>query len=65
MKLVEIKERAAEIGAENSGRKKTPIIHSIQEAEGNKACYGTNNGSCPYDDCCWRSDCIREYGRNH
>lgn len=58
MKMPDIKRKAKSLGI-NAGRmKKADLILSIQRAEGNTACFGTGTEACPYNDCCWRSDCI-------
>jgi len=61
MKLSEIKEKAHELGVNITARKKKDWILAIQEAEGNTPCFGSNAGDCPYTDCCFWSDCIKEY----
>ena len=40
-------------------------IRAIQEAEGNPLSFGNNDGSCPYDKCCWWDDCVKEYKKTH
>lgn len=61
MKIDDIKKRAREIGIEPGKMKKADLIHAIQEAEGNPPSFGNNDGNCPYADCCWWDDCIKEY----
>ncbi len=37
--------------------KKSELIQAIQKDEGYSPCYGTNDGSCPYQNCLWINDC--------
>ncbi len=60
MKLPEIKEKAVELGIDITKKKKKDLILEIQAAEGNEQCFGTNDGNCPYTDCCFWDDCIKE-----
>ncbi|MFC1751952.1 Rho termination factor N-terminal domain-containing protein [Thermoproteota archaeon] len=61
MKINEIRQKAKQMGLTRFARlKKHEIILKIQDAEGNTQCYGSNNGSCPYLDCCWIGDCGNE-----
>jgi len=57
--MAEIKEKAKNLGINSANLKKTELIHSIQRAEGNNACYGTTNGTCQWTECCFRSDCLK------
>ncbi len=52
----------AKTRAVNSARlSKTELIRSIQRAEDNFDCYGTNyDGGCDQSECSWREDCIVE-----
>ena len=64
MKMDEVKERAGEIGVNPGKMKKAELVRTIQEAEGNPPSFGNNDGNCPYEDCCWWDDCIKEYRKN-
>jgi hypothetical protein len=60
MKMEDVKKKAKKLGINWSKMSKTELIHAIQSAEGNTPCYGnSNNGSCPYTNCCFRSDCFK------
>ena len=65
MKMNEIKKRALEIGIEPGKMKKPELIRAVQEAEGNPPSFGNNDGNCPYAECCWWKDCIKEYKKNN
>jgi hypothetical protein len=61
MKIEDVRKKAKKLGI-NSGNKtkKTELIHSIQKAEGNTPCFGkSNNGKCPYTNCCFMGDCLK------
>ena len=60
MKLDEIKKKAVELGVEAKGKKKAGLILEIQKAEGHTPCFGENDGSCTFSDCCFWKDCITE-----
>jgi hypothetical protein len=58
--MSEIKIKAKALGIDGSKmKKKTELVHAIQKAEGCTPCYGRSTGSCPWTQCCWRSDCFR------
>jgi hypothetical protein len=58
MKLQEIKKIAIQRGLKVGKRKKGEIIRSIQEAEGNFACFDTGRSAeCGQEKCLWREDC--------
>ena len=60
MKMEDIKKKAKKLGINAGKMKKAELIHTIQRTEGNTPCYGhSNNGSCPYTNCCFRSDCFK------
>jgi hypothetical protein len=65
MKVAEVKKKATEIGVEPGKMKKADLIRAIQTAEGNQPTYGSNDGDCPYPECCWWNDCIQEYKKMH
>ena len=57
MKMPDIKKKAKALGvAAGIGSKKADLIRAIQRAEGNTACFGSGDRSCPQMTCCWRSD---------
>ncbi len=59
MKIAEIRAKAKPLGINPGKMKKLELIHSIQKAEGNTPCFGkSNNGQCPYTDCCFMDDCL-------
>ena len=59
MKMSDIKKKAKSLGIKvGIGSKKADLIRAIQTAEGNTACFGSGDKSCPHMDCCWRTDCI-------
>lgn len=58
MKLDEIKEIAKQHGIKPGKLKKSELIRSIQEAEGNPACFETGTSTtCGQEECLWRGDC--------
>jgi len=57
MNANEMKKMAASLGIEPGKKPRREIILEIQRAEGNTPCYGRNDGSCLYQDCCWLDDC--------
>lgn len=61
MKLQEIKDKAKELGIHVAKMKKEQLIKSIQLAEGNAVCFGQNDSKCPWKNCSWWDDCIKEY----
>ena len=66
MKLIEIRKRAERLGiTAGKMRRKSEIIRAIQVAEGHLPSFGENSGNCPYDDCCWWDDCLKEYRRTN
>jgi len=59
MKLSEVKKIAALRGIQTEKMKKTEIIRTIQEAEGNRACFASGEATvCGQEDCLWRGDCM-------
>lgn len=58
MTTAEIEQKAISLGIQPGQMNKTELIHSIQQAEGNTACFKTANGKCLYTDCCFRADCL-------
>lgn len=58
MTLAEIKAKAKGVGIKAGTKKKVELIHAIQLAEGNFACFGTAIDSCDQRDCCFIKDCL-------
>ena len=60
MNMQQIRGIARDHGLKPSRLGKLDLIHAIQEAEGNFACYATaTDGYCDRLDCRWRDDCFR------
>ena len=59
MKIGRIKEKAQTLGIKPGKMKKVELIHAIQHAEGNTACFGAAEGFCPNSDCCFVHDCLK------
>jgi hypothetical protein len=59
MKMTQIRQKAKDLGIEPGQMKKAELIHAIQRAEGYSPCYGTAQGWCQYEDCCFRGDCLK------
>lgn len=53
-----INEKAQLFGIETEGKSRIDVIHEIQQAEGNKPCFGTCNGLCEHSECCFYDACI-------
>lgn len=60
MKMQEIRAKAKALGINSFGKKKAELIREIQRAEGNFDCFGTAQGYCDQQDCCFRSLCFSE-----
>jgi hypothetical protein len=58
MSFSQLKAKAEKLGVNPGRMEKTELIHSIQKAEGFTPCFGTTNGSCPQEACCFRDDCL-------
>jgi len=58
MKLIEIQEKAKQMGIRPKKLKKADLIRKIQTEEGNQPCFQINGESCEQKDCCWRDDCF-------
>ena len=54
-----IRQKTVSLGIQPGKMNKVELIHSIQRAEGNTACFGTSNGQCPYTNCCFMTDCLK------
>jgi hypothetical protein len=63
LKLQEIKTIAKTQGINARNLKKTELIRTIQKAEGNFDCYGSEEfGFCNQMNCLWREDCLKFSG---
>lgn len=59
MKMTDIQAIAKERGIPPGRLTKADLIHSLQQAEGNIACFQTGQAdSCGQGDCLWRKICI-------
>jgi hypothetical protein len=59
MKLEDIKVIARGRGIKPGKMKKTELVRSIQEDEGNSACFNTGYAAaCGQLTCLWRDDCV-------
>lgn len=59
MNFNEIRTMAKDLGINTYRKKKTELIHTIQEVEDNIVCYGTERMEyCNEDACLWRNECI-------
>lgn len=64
MNVNEIRKIAKEKGVAPARLRKKELIRSIQRAEGNFDCYGTNyNGDCDQLGCSWRDSCLLDSNR--
>jgi hypothetical protein len=54
----QLKAKAKNLGINPENMNKTELIHTIQRAEGFTPCFGTSNGYCPQEACCFRADCL-------
>ena len=59
MKTPELKKKAKKVGITPGKLKKAELIHAIQQAEGNTACFGRSDGQCGQTDCCFMRDCLK------
>jgi hypothetical protein len=63
MKWREIQEKARGLCIRSHGLGKTDLIRSIQRAEHNLDCYGTDRvGVCQEKTCVWKIDCMAQAG---
>ena len=56
----EVRSKAKAMGIDPGRMKKAELICAIQKAEGFEVCFGSGTPDCPYTDCCFRSDCLKE-----
>ena len=61
MRLSEIRARALRLGLHAKGAGKEAVIKHLQKAEGHQPCFGNNDGSCQYGDCCYWDDCLKSF----
>jgi len=58
MKMTEIKAIAKERGIKVGRLNKTDLVRTIQQQEGNPACFNTGQvDSCGQNQCLWHADC--------
>jgi hypothetical protein len=58
MKLEEIKEIAKQHNIKTAKAKKSDLVRTIQQAEGNVQCFDSGKvAQCGQDTCLWREDC--------
>lgn len=60
MTVKQLQKKARKMGINPGRLKKADLIHKIQKAEGNAACYGSGNVDCMEVDCCFRTDCLNQ-----
>ena len=58
MNMQQIRAKAKAMQIAPGSKNKTTLIRTIQEKEGNIACFKTEVAECDQLACCWRSDCI-------
>jgi len=59
MKMTELRKKGKLLGIRPGKMKKAEVVHSIQEAEGYRPCFGTSGGECNNTDCCFMKDCLK------
>jgi hypothetical protein len=59
MTVKELREMARKLNISPRSLKKTELIKSIQQAEGNYDCFGSAKDYCDQPDCLFRQDCVR------
>ncbi len=65
MNLKQVKEKAKAMGIKPSKMRKAELIHAIQKAEGNAACYETADViTCDQNGCCWKTSCQKSAPNN-
>jgi len=66
MDFNDIRRMAKGMGIHTRGMKKIEAIRSIQRAENNIDCYGTERvDTCNETACLWRDDCLSLHNRTH
>jgi hypothetical protein len=58
MTIRQLHDKARYLDIDPAKMQKTELIHTIQRREGYSPCFGTANGYCPYETCCFRPDCL-------
>ncbi|MGD0784293.1 MAG: hypothetical protein ABR969_00565 [Sedimentisphaerales bacterium] len=58
MTIRQLHDKARYLDIDPAKMQKTELIHTIQRREGYSPCFGTANGFCPYETCCFRPDCL-------
>jgi hypothetical protein len=58
MSIRQLQTKAKNLGIDPGNMEKPQLIHTIQKTEGYTPCFGTANGSCPQETCCFRPDCL-------
>ena len=59
MKFNDLRKMAKRLGINTYRMKKADVIRSIQRAENNPDCYGTDRiNVCNEETCLWRPDCL-------
>ena len=58
MNVRQLQTKAKNLGIDPGKMEKTELIHTIQRTEGFTPCFGTANGYCPQETCCFRDDCL-------
>lgn len=59
MAMPKVKQKAKKLGVTPGKMNKYDLIHAIQQAEHYNPCYGTSNGQCGNEDCCFMTDCLK------
>jgi hypothetical protein len=62
MNMMELREKAKPLGVKPARMKKIELVRAIQVAEGNRPCYGTQEGRCTNGYCCFWADCRKIKG---
>jgi len=62
MNVETVRQIARSRGIKVGKKKKADLIHDMQSAEGNQACFGTEvAANCNQFQCLWREDCLKLY----
>jgi len=59
MNMTEIKKRARSVGIAPGKTRKVDLVRAIQTAENCEPCFGTSNGQCERNECCFMEDCLK------
>jgi hypothetical protein len=60
MEMREVVSKAKSLGIDPGGMTKSELIWAIQRGEGFSPCFESGDKDCPYTDCCFRADCLRD-----